>query len=160
MQSHYRNLSAALSLALVGATVPHWASADSGGAVQVSDAWVRETIPGQSVGAAYMRIRSKERLDLIGVKSKVSRSAEIHQMSMQGGVMKMRELSIVRVDPDREVRLEPGATHVMLVDVRRPLTPGEKVALRLIFRRPDRSTLSVTVLARVRSTAGGVTDGH
>lgn len=160
MQPHYRNLSAALSLALVGVTVPHWASADSGGAVQVSDAWVRETIPGQSVGAAYMRIRSKERLDLIGVKTKVSKSAGIHQMSMQGGVMKMRELSTVRVDPGIEVSLEPGATHIMLVDVRRPLTAGDKVGLTLIFRRADRRTLAVTVSARVRSTAGGVTDEH
>lgn len=82
------------------------AGADS--AVHVSDAWVRETVPGQRVGAAYMRIRSKERIDLVRVESAVSKSAELHQMSMQGGVMKMREVRAVTIDPGHELALEVG----------------------------------------------------
>jgi len=62
--------------------LPQMAEAKADEAVQVSDAWVRETVPGQSIGAAYMRIRSTQRVELVRVQSAVARSAEIHQMSM------------------------------------------------------------------------------
>jgi len=132
---------------------PEGANAGAGNAVQVSDAWVRETVPGQSVGAAYMRIRSKERIDLVRVESAVSKSAELHQMSMQGGVMKMREVRAVKIDPGHELALVPGGTHVMLVDVARPLKPGDEVALKLIFRRVGGTHVAVRVPARVKSMA-------
>jgi len=160
VQPHYRNLSAALSLGFVGVIVAHWASADSGSAVQVSDAWVRETVPGQSVGAAYMRIRSTQRVELVRVQSGVARSAEIHQMSMENGLMKMRELKSVGIDAGREVALEPGGTHIMLVDMKRPLRPGEEVTLKLHFRRLDGSAFAVTVRAPVKSLAAEAAHEH
>lgn len=140
--------------------LPFWASADSGDVVQVGDAWVRETVPGQSVGAAYMRMRSKERVELIGVESTVSKTAELHRMSMKDGVMKMREVNTVTVSRDKEIGLEPGGTHIMLVDVKRPLKVGETVTLKLTFRRANGSTLVVPVAARVRSMAAEAMHGH
>lgn len=128
-------------------------NAGADNAVQVSDAWVRETVAGQNVGAAYMRIRSKERIDLVRVESAVSRSAELHRMSMQGGVMKMREVRAVTIDPGHELALAPGGMHVMLVDVARPLKPGDEVALKLVFRRVGGTHLAVPVRARVKSMA-------
>lgn len=139
---------------------PEGANAGAGNPVQVSDAWVRETVPGQSVGAAYMRIRSKERIDLFRVESAVSRSAELHQMSMQGGLMKMRELKSVGIDAGREVALKPGETHIMLVDVKRPLRPGEKVVLKLNVRRLDGSAFAITVRAPVKSVAAEAAHEH
>lgn len=135
--------------------LPIGASAGFSDIVQVIGAWARETRPGQSVGAAYLRIRSKERLDLIRVESAASSAAELHQMSMADGIMKMREVKAVRIDPGREIELGPRGTHVMLVNLKRPLNPGDKVPLKLVFRRPDGSTGAVAVQARVRSIAAG-----
>ena len=129
-------------------------------AVQVNDAWVRETVPGQSVGAAYMRILSNEPVELIGVESAVSEAAELHQMSMQGGVMKMREIGAANVTPGKALKLEPGGAHIMLVGVKRPLKVGEGVKLKLTFRRYDGRILAVTVPARVRSMTAEAKHGH
>ena len=128
--------------------------------VQVSDAWVRETVPGQSVGAAYMRIHSTQRVELVRVHSGAARSAEIHQMSMENGLMKMRELKSVGIDAGREVALEPGGTHIMFVDMKRPLRPGEEVTLKLHFRRLDGSAFAMTVRAPVKSLATEAAHEH
>lgn len=131
---------------------PLASSAETGNAVvQVRDAWVRETIPGQSNGAAYMRIRSKESLELIEVKSTASKTVELHQMSMKDDVMRMREAHAVAVSPDKEVELGPNGTHVMLVDLERPLKAGDAVTLNLIFRRANGGKLIVPVRAVVKS---------
>ena len=140
--------------------LPQMAEAKADEAVQVSDAWVRETVPGQSIGAAYMRIRSTQRLELVRVQSAVARSAEIHRMSMEDGLMKMRELKSVGIDAGGEVTLEPGGTHVMLIDIRRPLRPGEEVTLKLHFGRLDGSAFAVTVRAPVKSLAAEARHEH
>jgi copper(I)-binding protein len=136
-------------------------SAETGDAViQVRDAWVRETVPGQSTGAAYMRIRSKESLELIEVKSTASKSAELHRMSMKDDVMRMREARAVALSPDKEVELGPNGTHVMLVDLRRPLKAGDSVVLNLSFRRANGGKLIVPVRAVVKSMAEEPMHGH
>jgi len=135
-------------------------NAGADNAVQVSDARVRETVPGQSIGAAYMRIRSTQRVELVRVQSGVARSAEIHQMSMENGLMRMRELKSVGIDAGREVALEPGGTHIMLVDMKRPLRPGEEVTLKLHFRRLDGSAFAMTVRAPVKSLAAEAAHEH
>ena len=140
--------------------LPQMAEAQADEAVQVSDAWVRETVPGQSIGAAYMRIRSTQRVELVRVQSGVARSAEIHQMSMENGLMKMRELKSVGIDAGREVALEPGGTHIMLVDMKRPLRPGEEVTLKLRFLSRDGGAFAVTVRAPVKSVATEARHGH
>ena len=155
-----RYLSVALSLMCLGIMVLRSADVDADGVVQVSDAWVRETVPGQSVGAAYMQIRSTERVDLVEAETKVSKSAEIHHMSMKDGLMKMRELNAVSVTPNEEVNLAPGGTHVMLVDLKHPLKVGEKVALRLTFRRENGTTFKVAVPAVVKPMIAGATHEH
>ena len=136
-------------------------SAETGDAVvQVRDAWVRETIPGQNIGAAYMRIRSKESMELIGVKSTASKTAELHQMSMKDDVMRMRETRAVAVSSDKEVELGPSGTHVMLVDLKRALKAGDSVTLKLILHRANGGKLIVPVRAVVKSIAEEPMHGH
>ena len=129
-------------------------------AVQVSEAWVRETAPGQSIGAAYMHIRSRDDLTLIGVTSTASRAAELHQMSMKGDLMQMREVRTIKVAPGTGAALQPGGTHIMLVDIKRPLKAGDAVALRLTFRRADGSTFVLRVTAPVRPITAETRHGH
>ncbi len=84
----------------------------------------------------------------------------IHQMSMENGLMKMRELKSVGIDAGREVALEPGGTHIMLVDMKRPLRPGEEVTLKLRFLSRDGGAFAVTVRAPVKSVATEARHGH
>jgi hypothetical protein len=130
------------------------------GVVRVSDAWVRETVPGQSMGAAYLRIRSSEPVELVGLKSTASKTAELHQMSMKDNVMRMREAHAVAVSPDKEAQLGPSGTHIMLVDLKRPLKTGDAVDLKLFFRRANGARLVVPVRAEVRSIAEEAMHGH
>ena len=140
--------------------LPCWAIAASNDVVQVSGAWVRDTMPGQSVGAAYMRMRSREDVTLIGVTSTVSRTAELHQMSMKGDLMQMREVKALKVSSGKETALDPGGTHVMLIDLRRPMRAGDALILKLTFRRANGSTFVLPVSARVKSMAAEAMHGH
>ncbi len=149
-----------MSAAGLSLLLPYVAIAASSDAVRVSDVWARETVPGQTVGAAYMLLRSAEDLTLIGVASTASKTAELHQMAMKGDLMQMREVSMVTLSPQVEFALQPGGTHVMLVDLKRPLKAGGTVTLKLSFRRADGSTFVLPVTARVRSMSAEAMHEH
>jgi len=123
------------------------------GAVTAEDAWVRATAPGQSVAAGYMRLRSGEPATLIGVRTPVSTDAEVHEMSMQGGVMRMRPVNRLALPAGRAVELKPGGYHLMLMNLTKPLKEGEKVPLTLVIERQDKSREEIKLEAEVRSAA-------
>lgn len=102
--------------------------------VQISDAWVRASAPGQSVGAAYMTLTSPQDSTLVFVETSVADSAEIHSMSMDNGVMKMRMLQELPLKADTPEKLAPGGFHLMLMDLQKPLKAGETVNARLCFK--------------------------
>ena len=81
-------------------------------------------------------------------------------MSMKDGVMRMHEVNTVTVSPGKEIGLEPGGTHIMLVDVKRPLKVGDVVTLELTFRRANGSAFAVQVPARVRPMAAEAMHAH
>jgi copper(I)-binding protein len=118
--------------------------------VEVSDAWVRATVPGQKVAAAYMTLRSGAAARLVGVKTKAARSAELHSMSHEAGVMKMRRLESLELPAGRDVALEPGGNHIMLFDPVKPLKEGQRVALKLLIEQGGKR-VEVSVDAPVRS---------
>lgn len=123
------------------------------GAVTADDAWVRATVPGQSVAAGYMKLRSGEPATLVGIRTPVAPAAEVHAMSMQGGVMKMRPVDRLALPAGRVVELKPGGYHLMLMNVTKPLKAGDKVPLKLIIERQDKSREDIEVEAEVRGTA-------
>ena len=94
--------------------------------VTVENAWARATVPGQKVAAVYLEIRSAEPARLIGVRSPEASSAEIHSMSNDGGVMKMRQLQRIDLPAGQTVRLAPNGNHIMLLDIKQPLQPGAR----------------------------------
>lgn len=122
-------------------------------AVTVNEAWVRATVPGQSVAAGYMKLRSGESATLVGIRTPLAPEAEVHEMSMQGGVMKMRAVNRLALPAGRVVELKPGGYHLMLMNVRNPLKAGDKVPLTLIIERRDKSREDVEVEAEVRGAA-------
>jgi copper(I)-binding protein len=102
--------------------------------VEISNAWARSTAPGQEVGAAYMSLKSTRAAKLLEVKSPVAESVEIHEMSMNNGVMKMRMLDVLDLPVGKTVKLEPGGFHLMLIDLKKPLKAGENIEISLTVK--------------------------
>lgn len=145
-------LALSLSIALSVST-----AVAAGEMLRVSSARVPATVPGQTVGAAYMQLRSVQDAALIKVETDVASAAEIHQMSTVNDVMRMRQLEQVKLPAGRTVELSPGATHLMLVELRQPLKVGDSVKLKLTLRLDNGRTIEETVVAPVvqKATHGG-----
>ena len=82
--------------------------------VEVKDAWVRTSVPGQMATGAFMKITSKEGAKLVGASSPVAGVAEVHEMKMEGNVMKMNAVAGgLELPAGKTVELKPGGYHVM-----------------------------------------------
>jgi copper(I)-binding protein len=125
------------------------------GAVEIRDPWVRATVPGQPVAAAYLELKAATRLSLVGVSSPVAKRGEIHEMKTDGGMMRMRAVKEVPMAGGKIVRLAPGGLHVMLFELEKPLPAGSTVALTVTFRRKSGDTFQQTVTAPVRDPEQG-----
>ena len=102
--------------------------------INITDNWVRAAAEGQEVGAAYMTITSASDTSLIKVESSVTDSVEIHSMSMENGVMKMRMLEQLDLKANTPNKLAPGGFHLMLFDLKKQLKAGETVSFTLHFK--------------------------
>ena len=102
--------------------------------VAIMDNWVRANAPGQSVGAAYMTLLSARDSTMIKAEADIAGSVEIHSMSMENGVMKMRMLEELPLKAGKAEKLAPGGFHLMLFDLKKPLTAGENVNFTLSFK--------------------------
>lgn len=118
--------------------------------VRVEEAWVRATVPGQRVGAGYLTLVADQPLRLVGVNTPAAAATQIHVMVNDNGVMKMREVKQVELRAGQAVRLVPGGTHLMLLDLRDPLKEGQLVRLALTLEdgAGRRSNLSIDVPVR------------
>ena len=104
--------------------------------IAVTEPWSRETAEGQNAGGAFMTIANTGTAAdrLTGGSTPVAGRVEIHTMTMEGDVMKMRQLEDgLEVPAGGEVTLKPGSFHVMLMDLKQPLKAGETVPLTLTF---------------------------
>ncbi len=121
--------------------------------ISVSDAWARESATRTS--AAYVKIENKGGADdmLTGAMSPVAETVEIHDMTMEGMVMKMRKLDGVAVKAGETVELAPGGRHIMLIGLKQVLEEGASVPVTLVFEKAG----EIEVIAPVRP-AGGM--GH
>jgi hypothetical protein len=104
--------------------------------IAVTDPWSRATAEGQNAGGAFMTIANTGTAAdrLTGGSTPVAGRVEIHTMTMEGDVMRMRQLEDgLEIPAGGEVTLKPGSFHVMLMDLKQPLKAGDKVPLTLIF---------------------------
>lgn len=102
--------------------------------VRVEHPWARATAPRQIVAGAYITLTSRADDRLVGVSSPVAGHAEVHEMTMDGGVMRMRELADgLALPAGRTVTLAPGGSHLMLTDLHEPLREGQTIHLQLRF---------------------------
>jgi periplasmic copper chaperone A len=102
--------------------------------VKLTDAWVRASNPGQSVGAAYVTLSSTEDVTLVYAETERAGTVEMHSMTMQNGIMKMRSMEELPVPAGKPVKLAPGGLHLMLFELASPFKAGEQVKFRLCFK--------------------------
>jgi len=103
-------------------------------AVDVRDAWVRFAVKGQSGTGAFMTLAAPSGARLVGVTTPAAGLAEVHEMKMEGDVMRMRPVAGgLDLPPRQPVELKPSGYHVMLTDLKKPLAVGDTVPLELAF---------------------------
>ena len=125
--------------------------------ISVSDAWARATMPGQKVSAAYMQIQSDADARLIGASSPVVPRVEVHEMKMDGDVMRMREVKAIDLPKGKTVMLQPGGLHVMLMNLPKPIAAGDIIPLVLVVESGGKQqTVEVKAEARAPMGAGAM----
>lgn len=122
--------------------------------VEVKDAWIRGTVPAQKATGAFMDITAKNNARLISVESKIAASTEIHNMTMNNGVMKMFPVDGVDVPAGKTVKLAPGGYHVMFIGLKEQMKPGDRVPLKLNFELADKKRESLELSVEVRDIKG------
>lgn len=127
------------------------------GPIEVRDAYAHATSTAQPVGAGFLTVANSGAADrLLGVSCTCSQGVELHSMSMDGGVMRMRKLDAIDVPAKGSVVLEPGGMHLMLIGLKAPLAEGQQVPLELRF---DKAGLVKAVL-RVKARVPAGHEGH
>jgi copper(I)-binding protein len=128
----------ALAGALMLIAAPGVAQTYKVGSVEIVQPWARATPKGATIGAGYMKIinTGTEADRLVGGSVSFARRFEVHSMTMEQGVMKMREVKDgLEIKPGETVELKPGGYHVMFVDLKEPLKQGEDVSVTLKFAK-------------------------
>lgn len=128
--------------------------------VDVKDAWVRTSVQGQKATGAFMKITAKEGSTLVGVASPVAGVAEVHEMKMDGDVMRMRALpNGLALPAGKTVALTPGGYHVMLMDLKATLPKDSTIPLTLTFKNAKGEQSQVELKVPVATTAPGAAAG-
>ena len=103
--------------------------------VDVQGAWARATVPGQKATGAFMKLTAKESSKLVSASSPVAGVVEVHEMKMEGDIMKMRAVQGgLDLPAGKAVELKPGGYHVMLMDLKAPLLKDTTVPVTLVFK--------------------------
>lgn len=120
------------------------------GDIQVEGAWSRATAPGQDSAMADFSITSKQAATFVGASSPACKSVELHAMSHEGGVMKMREVKSLELPASKPLALGENGYHLMLLGLKAPLKAGDIVPLTLKIRTADKRETRVEVKAEVK----------
>jgi len=156
-----RFLLAALGTAALAVPAIAQQPPDAPAAVAVRDAWARATPSGASTGAAYLTLTSPAGDVLVGASSPAAAQASVHEMRMDGDIMRMRAVEEgLPLPAGQPVTLRPGGYHVMLERLAGPLKQGQSVSVRLLFRNAPPVDLQVPVQAVGAAGPGGAHAGH
>jgi len=128
------------------------------GDLVISQAWSRATPSGAKVAGGFLTIENKGAAPdkLVGVSAEIAGKADVHEMTTENGVMKMRPLDKgLVVEPGKTVKLAPGGYHLMLQDLKGPLKQGEKVPVTLEFEKAGKVVVSLDVQGVGAQAPGG-----
>ena len=153
----------AVTVALAGAAALSAPAAAAGdydlGSIHISQPWSRATPKGAATGAGYMTLTNKgataDRVSCVSDDASVQ--CEIHTMTMEGGVMKMRPVEGgLEIKPGESVALKPGGNHMMFLSLKHPLQQGQTVKATLKFDHAGTIDVDYPVLA-IGAPAPGAT---
>jgi uncharacterized protein YcnI/copper(I)-binding protein len=133
------------------------------GDLMISTPWTRATPPGAKVAGGYLTVTNggKTSDKLLGGTFTGGSRIEVHEMSMNDGVMKMRPLNDgLEIKPGATVKLEPGGYHLMLMDLAKPLAKGDKVKAQLQFEKAGKVDVELDVNAVGASAPAGGGHAH
>jgi periplasmic copper chaperone A len=157
----------ALAALLIGFVAPALAQETSNTSIAVEQPWARATPVGAKTGAVYMTLDNKSSTAdrLTGASSDVADKLQIHEMKVENGVMKMRELAGgLPIPAGGSVVLKPGSYHVMLIGLKKPLSVGEQLPLTLTFEKAGNILVTVPVQAmgatQNKGGMGGMQDNN
>jgi hypothetical protein len=140
-------MAAALIACLAGAPSVRAEDVKAGDLV-ISQAWSRATPGGAKIGGGFLTIENKGSAPdkLVGVSAEAAGKVEVHEMAMDGGVMKMRPVEGgLTIDPGKTVKLAPGGLHLMMMDLKSPLKQGDKLPVTLQFEKAGKVAVTLDV---------------
>ena len=150
-----------VSLATVLTLATAAAATSAQAQTRIADPWVRGTVAQQKATGLFVTLSSASGTRLVSASSPVAGVVEIHQMAMEGNVMKMRALSNgLELPAGKAVELKPGGYHVMLLDLKQPLLAGDTVPVTLVFEGADKKREVVEIKAPVRALGAVAADAH
>ncbi|QPF82045.1 copper chaperone PCu(A)C [Bradyrhizobium genosp. L] len=158
MKNTLAGLAAIVALMLAAPAVAQEVKA---GDLVITQAWTRATPNGAKIGGGYLTIENKGTAPdrLVGGSADAAGKVEVHEMSMDNGVMKMRALDKgLTIEPGKTVKLAPGGYHLMMFDLKNPLKQGDKVPVTLEFEKAGKVAVSLDVQAVGAQAPGG--DDH
>ena len=138
---------AAMTAVLLGLASAASAHDYSVGELHIGHPYALVTPPGAKAGGAYLSIDNKGKAadKLLRASTARAGSVELHTMSMDGNVMRMRMVPAIDVAPGAPVKLAPGGLHVMLQDLKQPLRKGDKFLMTLVFQRAGEVKVDIVV---------------
>jgi len=140
------------------AALPAQAEDVTVGGLKISAPWARATPKGASVGGGYMKITNTGTAPdrLVGGSTDISGSFEVHEMKMEGDVMKMRPVAGgLEIKPGQTVTFDPSGYHVMFVDLKKQLVQGERFKATLEFAKAGKVDVDFTIEGIGAQIGGG-----
>ena len=119
--------------------------------VSVDHPWVRTTVAQQTTTGAFMTITSVQGGKLVSASSPIAASVEVHEMKMDGDLMRMRSVAALPLPAGKPVEMKPNGFHMMLMGLKAPLKAGDVVPIKLVVEdaKGKRQTVDVKATARL-----------
>ncbi len=150
-----------VGLALAVVTIVAAAHSFKVGQIDIGHPYARPTTAGQQVGASYLKLANQGAADrLLSASTPAAASVEMHSMSMEGDVMKMRQVNAIDLPTGATVALQPGGFHLMLMGLRGPLKAGDKLPMTLKFEKAGEVFVTVNVEAPKPAADGAAEHKH
>ena len=125
------------------------------GAIAIGHPYARATVAGQPAGGGYLKLENKGDADrLLSASAGVAGSVELHTMSMDGDVMRMRQVDSIALPAGKTVDLKPGGLHIMFMGLKAPLKAGDSFPMKLKFEKAGEVTVNVKVEAPGKEAMG------
>lgn len=130
--------------------------------VVVSDSYIRETIPGTVITSAYMTLDNSQLKEVVltGVTSSISERIEIHEHTLDNGMMKMRQRDNITIPAQSTVNLKPGGLHLMIFDFKKPLIKDQVIPITLHFLSGKHIDITMTVKTLKQTNAKPMNHHH